>query len=105
MMPPYPIDPRRTRLPATPTTFGLVDGCLPDFAPPGSFELRAGYMILACPGCGHVSGMRVGPSKPDESPSWQLTGPPDAPTLTPSVNCVGCCKWHGFLKAGVFESC
>ena len=46
-MPSYPIDPKRTRLKATPTKFELEDGCLPDFAEPGSFEVRTGFVMLA----------------------------------------------------------
>jgi hypothetical protein len=99
------VDPKRTGVKALRTVFSLEDGCYPDYAEPGVYELADGLMLLACPGCGHVSGMRVGNPKPTQSPSWQLTGDPNAPTCQPSINCVGCCKWHGWLKAGVFESC
>lgn len=101
------VDPRRTNLAAVPHTFELDDGFLPDYAEPGRFELRTygtgeRYLVLACPGCGKVAGMAVGDPKPSASPSWLITGPPAAPTLHPSVNCVGCCGWHGWLKNGVF---
>lgn len=101
------VDPRRT-VPAVPAAFACVDGFFPDYAPPGTFELRVGekgtLMLLACPGCGRVSGMTVGDPKPDNGngATWLLTGPPASPTLHPSVNCVGCCGWHGWLKGGVF---
>lgn len=72
--------------------------------------LRANHnlIVVACPGCGRVSGMAVyGPGEPkQESPSWELTHPinePDKWTLSPSVNCVGCCGWHGWLKEGTFQ--
>ncbi len=99
-------DPKRTGLRATPVVFDDAEG-YPAVAAPGSFELTHGgrTMLLACPGCGSVSGMRVGDPKPVPGPSWHMTGPPDAPTLAPSVNCVGCCGWHGHLRNGAFESC
>ncbi len=100
------VDVKRTNLPATAVVFPLDDGFLPDFAAPGSIELSApDFLLLACPGCGHVSGMRVGSVKPAQSPSWEMHGGSPLLTLSPSINCTGCCGWHGYLKAGVFESC
>lgn len=65
-------------------------------------------LVLACPGCGEVSGMSVAVlHKPDVQPSWVITAgeraDPRTWTLTPSINCVGCCGWHGFLVRGVFQ--
>lgn len=99
-------DPKRTGLKAVPTTL-LTDDGYPSHAEPGAFELHPGdrVLALACPGCGYVSGISVGDPKPAQSPSWHLTGDRSAPNLSPSVNCVGCCGWHGWLKNGVFESC
>ncbi len=31
---------------------------------------------------------------------WQVSGPPDAPTLSPSVNCQDDSCWHGFITNG-----
>lgn len=100
-------DPKRTGLKAVPVIFGKdEDGFLElGEAEPGQFEITGGSVLLACPGCGHVGCMRVGNPKPGASPSWAMTGDPAAPTFSPSINCVGCCGWHGFLKNGVFESC
>lgn len=99
-------DPKRTGLKATPVVFELnSDGLFPDQAEPGSFEIRNGFVMLACPGCGRVSGMTAGYPKPDRRPSWEISGDPATPTFSPSINCVGCCGWHGFLRNGVFESC
>lgn len=55
-----------------------------------------------CPGCGRSCGMATFPEgKPKpESPSWKMTGWPNAITLEPSVHCKGCCGWHGYLKNG-----
>ena len=64
-------------------------------------------LSFACPGCGLFGGVRIGHPKPKQTPSWDITkgSPEDVTTLTirPSINCVGCCGWHGFLNQGVFE--
>lgn len=67
--------------------------------------------MFACPGCGVTGSIRAGHPKPDNSngATWDVTGgsldDPTTLTLSPSINCVGCCGWHGWLKGGVFESC
>ena len=61
------------------------------------------HVAIACPGCGHVSAMHVGDPKPEKSPSWLMTGPLERLTLAPSINCIGCCGWHGYLVEGVFR--
>lgn len=98
-------DPKRSNLPAKAVIFDQGDG-YPGIADPGAFEF-VGYstLVLACPGCGQVSSMRVGNPKPLEKPSWEVSGTPQQPTLKPSIHCVGCCGWHGYLRGGIFESC
>ena len=70
------------------------------------FIAEKGVTLLhnKCPGCGDYGGMATFPDgKPKPaSPSWKMTGWPDAITLDPSVNCTGCCGWHGWLKQGTF---
>ena len=98
-------DPKRTGLKATVLAEFPVSGEVP---PGGIYPKMDGYIGLACPGCGQCSAMRVGNPKPAESPSWLLTGDKSDPTtltLSPLINCVGCCGWHGYLRGGVFESC
>jgi hypothetical protein len=34
--------------------------------------------------------------------NWSLTGTPDAPTISPSINCENC--WHGFIEQGEFRN-
>ena len=98
------VDCTRNNLLATMAVFVLSDGSYPDYAEPGSFEIVSNdLMIIACPGCGRVSGMKVGYPKPCGSPSWENTGGA-VPTLRPSINCVGCCGWHGHLTDGVFHT-
>lgn len=77
----------------------------------GSFHIGAAdsdgelSFWYCCPcGCGAVAPLLAGKQfKPSLGPSWLWDGSTDAPTLTPSVNHVG--HWHGWLRAGVWESC
>jgi uncharacterized protein DUF6527 len=73
----------------------------------GGFELleneggRVAMMRMICPcGCGRTAALAI---RPAPSPSWEWDGNRDKPTLTPSVHHVG--HWHGWLRAGVWESC
>jgi hypothetical protein len=65
-----------------------------------------GFIKLKCPGCGedgtiHVRNDNI--EHPGDSPSWTIKGIPDNITLHPSLNCRGCCGWHGWLKDGIFK--
>ena len=74
----------------------------------GIYPKMEGFIGIACPGCGQCSAMRVGNQKPTDSPSWEMTGSKyeiDTFSLSPSINCTGCCGWHGYLRNGVFISC
>lgn len=65
------------------------------------------FLIHACPGCGRVAALPCN-QPPGCSPNWDAAGDPSDPatlTLTPSINCVGCCGWHGYLRDGVFAPC
>lgn len=104
------IDPKRTvaatvtpEYPDSPAAPGLC------YAPPVGGGWSQPMLVFACPGCGQVGGIRVGEDKPEPSPSWKIEfgKREDATSLTlsPSINCVGCCGWHGYLTAGVFRSC
>lgn len=105
-----PPDPRRTVAAVRVATLWHPDGGYVDSAGPGEYTLNErvdGLLMLACPGCGRVSGMSVGNPKPDNrnGATWLLFGDPDRLTLNPSVNCVGCCGWHGWVTDGVFRPC
>lgn len=53
---------------------------------------------IACPGCKSVC------ATPFQGPvAWQWDGNEEKPTITPSINHVGC--WHGWLKEGVLQPC
>jgi hypothetical protein len=79
---------------------------------PGDFSYfvdatgRVCGMSYCCPcGCGRQSGLRFRPTP--HPPSWQWDGNRAQPTLHPSVHHIiyGVTHWHGWLKAGVWESC
>lgn len=66
----------------------------------------SGHAMVKCPGCGSESGMhlrKVGEPHPPDRESWEVSGIPDAITFAPSVNCTGCCGWHGHLVNGVYK--
>lgn len=103
-------DPKRT-VKATRTDDAWPDG---DRAAPGAVFIDRDptykdHLLFACPGCGRMGSIRADKQKHANGPSWQIVAgeltEPESLTLSPSINCVGCCGWHGFLKNGVFESC
>lgn len=104
-------DPKRTGVKVTLNAFEEW----PEFAEPGEcaiFDVHDPERCVlhhACPGCGRFGGIRVGFTAKPSTPGWLLTGgdktDPRTWTLSPSINCVGCCGWHGYLRNGVFESC
>lgn len=52
---------------------------------------------------GHECSVRCRPAgmaHRGDGPDWEFTGPPDAPTLTPSINCRADTCWHGFIRDG-----
>lgn len=102
-------DPKRT---VKATHFDWKVNDYPDHGEPGqACRYTADCLVLACPGCGRFSGMTCGHPKPpnDDGATWDITGGSldDVTTLTlsPSINCVGCCGWHGYLTNGVFAPC
>ncbi len=110
------IDPRRT-VAATPHDWDAwdADDC-PQYGEPGrcammraEHDTTGDHLMLACPGCGQFAPIRVSSPKRAESPSWAIIAGSAADvatlSLTPSVHCVGCCGWHGYLTAGVFRPC
>ena len=73
------------------------------------YKMSNDYFAFSCPGCGRFAGVRVGHPKPQDSPSWDVVSgnveDPTTVTLAPSINCKGCCGWHGYLQNGMFVSC
>jgi len=72
-------------------------------------RLDSDHLLFSCPGCGRPGAIRAGNPKSGDPPSWDVTGGSlddvTMLTLAPSIHCVGCCGWHGFLQNGVFKSC
>lgn len=67
---------------------------------PAHIKLR-----YVCPcGCGRL---RIVHAKTGEKVQgcWAWNGDRNKPTLTPSINCLQGCKWHGFITDGVFTTC
>ena len=79
-------------------------------APQGAFDVATNskgqrYFWFKCPGaCASITTIALRPVVVDGNPpSWDWNGSTDAPTLTPSINHVGC--WHGWLTDGNFTAC
>lgn len=95
-------DPKRTGVKLV-----VVSGWDADL-PPGSahYVREHNRLQFACPGCGQWGGIRIGHPKPTETPSWDIvagtTDDPTTLTVSPSIHCVGCCGWHGYLRNGEF---
>ncbi len=59
---------------------------------------------FVCPGpCKSIAPVALRPVVDGSAQSWEWDGNLEAPTLTPSINHVGC--WHGWLTGGEFKSC
>lgn len=79
---------------------------------PGSAQWCVAYsepdkivdLMFVCPcGCGSIGHCAV--EKHGNHPMWTWDGNKEKPTLSPSIQRTHGCKWHGFLRAGIFESC
>jgi len=55
---------------------------------------------FACPcGCGSLGGTQVKPT------GWAWNGSETKPTLTPSIQFLSKCRWHGYLADGEWVRC
>lgn len=80
-----------------------------DLVQKGDFEIltdeKTGqrWFWFCCPGsCGTTAPIALRPVTTATSPpSWEFDGNEDSPTLSPSINHVGC--WHGWLRGGEFS--
>jgi len=92
-----------------------VERILAPEAPPGSFTFWCASesggepdgLHFNCPcGCGQVGAVRFASQ---DRPGWAWDGNRECPTIAPSVlfqpDCNGGGHWHGFLRAGIWESC
>ncbi len=78
-------------------------------------QTRPKWLWFGCPrGKGHCC-VPLAPQTTSKGHTWHWDGNRDAPTLTPSINCLSHnpndpaekyagCGWHGFLRAGIFSA-
>jgi hypothetical protein len=87
-----------------PTVFDELE----DGEPGKAAIFHENVLHFTCPGCGRFGGIGIcyGANVPN---AWLLVegnkNDPTTWTLSPSIRCVGCCGWHGYLTKGVFTSC
>lgn len=86
----------------------LVPGAVPEEQRVGQFDVSTEpkcqrLFWFVCPGCKGLSALALRPVVDGSAQSWDWNGSTDAPTLTPSINHVGC--WHGWLTDGNFTAC
>jgi len=66
------------------------------------FAGNLAVLRFSCPcGCGYVVSV---PIKPFDVRGWSWDGDKEKPTLTPSIQKLSGCRWHGHLTKGVFET-
>jgi hypothetical protein len=72
-------------------------------APSAGGELVAGvtaHILFVCPNRKRCA-VFMGPAAiPGQLNVWAWDGDLGRPTLSPSINCVGGCGWHGFIANG-----
>ena len=73
----------------------------------GAWEIEARledskWFVFTCPGCGAVSEVEIiPPGRPaSASHQWDWDGNLEAPTLSPSLQELGGCRWHGYMRGG-----
>ncbi len=72
---------------------------------PNEHDGGARRLSFICPcGCGDLCGIRVRDDGQNVNGAWGWDRNEESPTCTPSIAINGN-HWHGYLKAGVFESC
>jgi hypothetical protein len=111
-----PLDPhipRNTPFPKAPGEYRFEAMNYSPAPPPGPGQV--GRLSFGCPrGTGHCGAVVIGNGhKPPGEKTWRWDGNVEAPTLTPSINCLAHdpkdasvkyagCGWHAHLTAGVF---
>ncbi len=72
---------------------------------PNEHEGGMRRLSFRCPcGCGDLCVIRIREDGQHDAQAWGWDKNEDCPTTTPSINISGG-HWHGYLRAGVFESC
>lgn len=69
------------------------------------FESGVTHFNFVCPcGCRGFSALPLDKDRNDSNHSWAWDGNREAPTLSPSIFRAHSCGWHGFFRAGVWET-
>jgi len=76
---------------------GTFKWCVFPCQNPAVIEARANGTLDGFPGNCRVP---LHPQTLGNGHSWTVTGPPDAPTISPSINCQNDTCWHGFIVNG-----
>jgi hypothetical protein len=74
-----------------------------DAETPGTYHLTGERIIYLCP-CGCGQNIRLPINHANERPSWAWDKQ-EPVTITPSIRRLDGCRWHGHLRAGVWEPC
>lgn len=71
----------------------------------GDHENRISHLRFSCPcGCGDLITVPVYQNKNLEGDyGWKWDGNKELPTLSPSIQKLNGCKWHGHLTKGIFD--
>lgn len=77
------------------TTANVIDGGVP-----GAFEIVEDQWLQFICSCGCGRFFRLPLFKPH---GWTWDGNRERPTITPSIRQLNGCKWHGHLRAGVWQ--
>lgn len=73
---------------------------------PGETIISESRFTIGCP-CGgeHIIGIRFAETEHDKGVCWKWNNDRAKPTLTPSIQVVGGCAWHGHLIDGEYREC
>lgn len=67
---------------------------------------EAAGIIYKCPcGCDTVSSIPFRADVDRPGPTWNWNGDREKPDVNPSIKKLNGCKWHGFLRNGIWETC
>jgi len=60
-------------------------------------------IFYRCPCCGDMRTVPIA-EKPTKKNQWKWNGNIKKPTLSPSIRHLDKCKWHGFLRKGIWTN-
>lgn len=93
-LPVYPVYPLRDLTAEELTKYATYNYCKFEAYPPEDYEVVVGHFWTQA----QLDG------KSDEQ-AWRWDGNLEQPTLTPSIQKMNGCRWHGYLVGGQFQGC